>query len=129
LKKANGNQVFIIYIISAACHATSCPFLAAPARIPFSTPCNLGLGIANIWEEHRLPMTDLFPMIDLNVLAQGDRTIRSWPLRKSPAAILRGWFGLLIGRHAPVGYQDETGFHYGIQPVPNEFRRPLRVQD
>jgi len=68
-------------------------------------------------------------MTDLNVLAQGERTNRSWPLRKSPAVILRGWFGHLIGRHAPVGHQDETGFHYGIQPVRNESRRPLRNQN
>jgi hypothetical protein len=68
-------------------------------------------------------------MTDLNVLAQGDRTNRSWPLRKSPVLILRGWFGYLIGRYAPVGYQDETGFHYGIQPVPNGSYRPLRIQN
>jgi hypothetical protein len=74
-------------------------------------------------------MADLFPMTDLNVLAQGDRPNRLWPPRKSPGVILRVRFERLIEHHAPVGYEDETGFRYGIQPAPSDSNPPMRVQN
>jgi len=30
------------------------------------------------------------------------------------------WLSALINCRVPIGYEDETGFHYGIQPVPRQ---------
>jgi len=74
-------------------------------------------------------MADLSSMTDLNVLARGDRQNRLWPPRNSLGLILRGWFERVIEPHAPVGYEDETGFRYGIQPTPNDSNPPMRVHN
>ena len=29
-----------------------------------------------------------------------------------------------VKNHIPVGYQDETGFHYGVKPVDKEAKWP-----
>jgi hypothetical protein len=29
-----------------------------------------------------------------------------------------------INHHVPIGYQDETGFHYGQMPVPDTAAKP-----
>jgi hypothetical protein len=31
------------------------------------------------------------------------------------------WFGHLIKFRVPVGYEDETGFHFRVKPTTNEF--------
>ena len=56
-------------------------------------------------------------MTDTNVLEQGDQTYQALPLPKDPVAILCEWFGRLIGFQVPVGCEDETGFHYGVNGV------------
>jgi len=74
-------------------------------------------------------MADLFPMTDLNVLARGNRQNRLWPPRNSFGVILRGWFERVIEHHAPIGYEDETGCRYGIQPAPNDSNPSMRVHN
>jgi hypothetical protein len=59
-------------------------------------------------------------MTDSNVLERDSRTHQQLPLRYNPVGILGEWFGRLIRCHVPVGYEDETGFHFGIKPAPNE---------
>jgi hypothetical protein len=59
-------------------------------------------------------------MTDNALFERGSRTSEPLPLRRNPAVILREWFGRFIRYHAPVGHEDETGFHYGMDPSPNE---------
>ena len=64
-------------------------------------------------------------------------TRRAFRLNGAPARIFRRGIGLLsritaklraaTRDHVPVGYQDETGFHFGIRPEQNESGRPLLV--
>ena len=51
-------------------------------------------------------------MPDINMLERGSRTQQPPTLRHKPVVVLREWFGRLIGCHVPLGYEDETGFHY-----------------
>jgi hypothetical protein len=59
-------------------------------------------------------------MTDANLFDQGNRTLRPGPFRSKPVRILSAWFERFVERHAPVGYQDKTGCHFGIEPVSNE---------
>ena len=68
-------------------------------------------------------------MPDINVLEQSGRTHQQSLLRHNRVVILCEWFGRLIGCHVPLGYEDETGFHYEIKPASNESTPPLRVQN
>jgi hypothetical protein len=56
-----------------------------------------------------------------NILSdRGCRTNQALPLRRDPVVKLCEWFGRLIGFQAPVGYEDETGLHFGMKPATNE---------
>jgi hypothetical protein len=59
-------------------------------------------------------------MTDNVLLECGSRTNEPLPLRRGPTVILRDWLGRFVRYHIPAGYEDETGFHYGIKPTPNE---------
>jgi len=59
-------------------------------------------------------------MTDNVLFEKGGRTNEPLPLRRDPVVILSGWFGRFIRCHVPVGHEDETGFHYGMNPSPNE---------
>jgi hypothetical protein len=59
-------------------------------------------------------------MTDNVLLESGSRTNEPLPLRRGPVVILCDWFGRFVRYYIPAGYEDETGFHYGIEPAPNE---------
>jgi len=56
-----------------------------------------------------------------NILSdKGCLTNQPSPLHRDPMVVLCEWAGRLIGFQVPVGYEDETGFHYGMEPAPIE---------
>jgi hypothetical protein len=69
-----------------------------------------------------------YDMTDVIQLEQASRANQRLPLRRDPLVSLCKWLGRLIRFQVPVGYEDETGFHYGEQPAPVKFSQPAYVQ-
>jgi hypothetical protein len=76
--------------------------------------------IAKIWQALCRSITMISNMTDNILSDRGCRTNQPLPLRRDPVVKLCEWFGRLFGFQAPVGYEDETGLHFGMKPAPNK---------
>lgn len=56
-------------------------------------------------------------MTNSDVLEPESRRRYGRLIHRGPVGISREWFGRLISRIVPVGYEDESGFHYEMEPV------------
>jgi hypothetical protein len=73
-----------------------------------------------MWKALWRSISNISGMTDNVLFERGSRTSEPLPLRRDTVVKLNGWFGRFIRYQVPVGHEDETGFHYGIEPSPNE---------
>jgi len=72
-------------------------------------------------------LSDFSNMTNTNALERGDQTYQALPFPNDPVVILCEWLGSLIGIQVPAGCEDEGGFHYVMEPAPNEPRHSFDI--